>query len=122
MVRDSMEIADDVAEDERCRVPIRYYSVTHSREETITSCEGDLIVICNVLADYADMLDELLRADRDRLGFCGALQYERMRDRCRKRAGRTEKADAGIGEDALVLSARRRAGMQQKAEQPATGQ
>ncbi len=144
MVRDSMEIADDVAEDERCRVPIRYYSVTHSREETITSCEGDLIVICNVLADYADMLDELLRADRDRLGFCGALQYERMRDRCRKitaglqektgydrdaaiekcrkRAGRIEKADAGIGEDALVLSARRRAGMQQKAEQPATGQ
>ena len=23
MVRDSMEIADDVAEDERCRVPVR---------------------------------------------------------------------------------------------------
>ena len=144
MVKDSVDIAEDVAADEYGRVPIRYYSVTHSQEETITSCEGDLIVICNVLADYADMLDEFLQTDRERLGFCGALQYERMRDRCRKisaglqektgydrdaaiekcrkRAGRNPKADAGIGEDALVLSARRRAGAQQKAEQPATGQ
>ena len=70
------------------------------------------------------------------------MQYERMRDRCRKitaglqekigydrdaaiekcrkRAARTPKADAGIGEDALVLSARRRAGVQQNAGQPAT--
>ena len=144
MVKDSVDIAEDVAADECGRVPIRYYSVTHSREETITSCEGDLIVICNVLADYADLLDEFLQTDRESLGFCGALQYERMRDRCRKitaglqektgydrdaaiekcrkRAGRNLKADAGIGEDALVLSARRRAGAQQKAEQPATGQ
>lgn len=133
MVNDSVEIAEDAAEDERDRVRIRYYSVTHSREETITSCEGDLIVICNVLADYADMLDEFLQTDRERLGFCGALQYERMRDRCRKittdlqektgydRAAAIEKCrkragrNAGIGEDALVLSARRRAGAQQPA-------
>ena len=45
MVNDSVEIAEDAADDERDRVRIRYYSVTHSREETITSCEGDLIVI-----------------------------------------------------------------------------
>lgn len=137
MVEDSIQIAEDVEEDERRKVPIRYYSVTHSREETITSCEGDLTVICNVLADYADMLDEFLQNDRERLGFCGVMQYERMRDRCRKitaglqektgydrdaaiekcrrKAGRKPKADTGIGEDALVLSARRRA--QQKTEQ-----
>ena len=140
MVEDSIQIAEDVEEDERRKVPIRYYSVTHSREETITSCEGDLTVICNVLADYADMLDEFLQNDRERLGFCGVMQYERMRDRCRKitadlqekicydraaaiekcrkRTGRKPKADAGIGEDALVLSARRRA--QQKTEQQPT--
>ena len=110
----------------------------------VASCQGDLTVICNVLADYADMLDEFLQTDREGLGFCGALQYERMRDRCRKitadlqekicydraaaiekcrkRAGRKPKADAGIGEDALVLSARRRAGAQQKTEQPAAEQ
>ena len=139
MVMDSVEILEDVIEDELRRVTIRYYSVAHSREETITSCEGDLIVICNVLADYADLLDEFLNdeKERERLGFCAVMQYERMRNRCRKitaglqektgydraaaiekcrkRAGRKPKADAGIGEDALVLSARRRA--QQKTEQ-----
>lgn len=139
MVIDSVEILEDVIEDELRWVAIRYYSVTHSREETITSCEGDLIVVCNVLADYADLLDEFLsdEKERERLGFCAVMQYERMRDRCRKitadlqekicydraaaiekcrkRTGRKPKADAGIGEDALVLSARRRA--QQKTEQ-----
>ncbi|MFG6320268.1 MAG: hypothetical protein K1W41_01615 [Lachnospiraceae bacterium] len=141
MVSDSVGIMEDVADDEQCGVSIRYYSVTHNREETITSCEGDLIVICNVLADYADLLDGFLQTDRERLGFCGAMQYERMRDRCRKiteglqekigydrnaaiekcrrKAGRKQGADAGIGEDALVLSARRRAGAPQKTVQPA---
>lgn len=75
MVRDSVEIAEDVAADERSKISIRYYSVTYGREETIISCEGDLIVICNVLVDYADMLDEFLQADRERLGLCGALQW-----------------------------------------------
>lgn len=139
MVEDSAGILKDIFDDEQQRVSIRYYSMTHSREETITSCEGDLIVICNVLADYADLLDEFLQTDRERLGFCAVTQYERMRDRCwkitnglqektgydrdaaiekcRRRAGRKPKVDAGIGEDALVLSARRRAGEQQKTEQ-----
>lgn len=141
MVEDSVKILEDVADDERRRVSIRYYSMTRSREETITSCEGDLVVICNVLADYADLLDEFLKNDRERLGFCTVMQYERMRDRCRKitaglqgktgydrdaaiekcrrKAGRNPKADAGIGEDALVLSARRRAEAKQKTGQPA---
>ncbi|MEZ3515030.1 MAG: hypothetical protein K1W37_07120 [Lachnospiraceae bacterium] len=120
-------------------VPIHYYDVDRMQEKTIESCQGDLTVICNVLADYADMLDEFLNdeKERERLGFCAVMQYERMRDRCRKitadlqekicydrdaaiekcrrKAGRKPKADTGIGEDALVLSARRRA--QQKTEQ-----
>ena len=145
MVNDSAYILHDVTKDERYRWPIRYYNMTRNREEIITSCEGDLIVICNVLADYADLLDEFLKdeKERERLGFCAVMQYECMRDRCqkitkslqektgydreaaiekcRRRAGRKPKADAGIGEDALVLSARRRAGEQHKTEQqPAT--
>lgn len=143
MVIDSVEILENVIEDELRRVSIRYYSVTHSREETITSCEGDLVVICNALADYADLLDEFLNdeKERERLGFCASMQYERMRDRCwkittglqekigydrdaaigkcRRKAGRKPKAGAGIGEDALVLSARRRAEVRHKTEQPA---
>ncbi len=110
MVMDSVEILEDVIEDELCRVAIRYYSVTHSREETITSCEGDLIVICNVLADYADFLDEFLNdeKERERLGFCAVMQYERMRDRCRKiTAGLQEKT--GYDRDAAIEKCRKRA-------------
>lgn len=93
MVEDSAKILEDVADDERRCVPIRYYNMTHSREEIITSCEGDLIVICNVLADYADLLDEFLKdeKERERLGFCAVMQYERMRDRCRKITGELQK-------------------------------
>ena len=139
MVEDSVKILEDATADEHGHVKIRYYSMERRRDEVITACEGDLIVICNVLADYAELLDEFLRTDRERLGFCAVMQYERMRDRCRKitgglqkktgydrdaaiekcrrRAGRKPKANAGIGEDALVLSARRRTGEQQKTQQ-----
>ena len=137
MVKDSVEIMEQGACSGMAAVPIHYYDVDRMQEKTIESCQGDLTVICNVLADYADMLDELLQTDRERLGFCAVMQYERMRDRCRKitedlqkktgydrvaaiekcrrKAGRKPKADAGIGEDALVLSARRRAGEQKPA-------
>lgn len=118
MVGDSAEILEDILDDERHRVSIRYYSMTHGREETIASCEGDLIVICNVLADYADLLDEFLKdeKERERLGFCTVMQYERMRDRCRKITnGLQEKT--GYDRDAAIEKCRRRAGEQQKTEQ-----
>lgn len=109
MVNDSAYILDDVIEDERYRLPIRYYNMTRSREEIITSCEGDLIVICNVLADYADFLDEFRQTDRERLGFCAVMQYERMRDRCRKITGELQKK-TGYDRDAAIEKCRRRAG------------
>ncbi len=109
MVVDSVEILEDVIKDELRRVAIRYYSVTHSREETITSCEGDLIVICNVLADYADLLDEFLKNDRERLGFCAVMQYERMRDRCRKITEDLQKK-TGYDRVAAIEKCRRKAG------------
>lgn len=139
MVKDSVEIMEQGACSGMAAVPIHYYDVDRLQEKTIESCQGDLTVICNVLADYADMLDELLQADREKLGFCGVMQYERMRDRCRKitaglqekigydraaaiekcrrRAKRSRKADDGIGEDALVLAARRRGAAQEAAQQ-----
>lgn len=139
MVKDSMEIMEQGGCNGTAAVPIHYYDVDRMQERTIESCQGDLTVICNVLADYADMLDELLQADRERLGFCGALQYGHLRDRCRKitmelqekicydraaaiekcrrRAKKSRKADDGIGEDALVLAARRRGAAQEAAQQ-----
>lgn len=40
------------------------------KEEIIISCQGDLATICNVLADYGDMLSEYLEAEKDRMDFC----------------------------------------------------
>ncbi len=139
MVKDSVEIMEQGMCAGTTAVPIHYYDVDRMQERTIESCQGDLTVICNVLADYADMLDELLQADREKFGFCGAMQYERMRDRCRKvtaelqektgydraaaiekcrrRAKRSRKVDDGVGEDALVLAARRRGAAQEAAQQ-----
>lgn len=139
MVKDSSEILEDITNDEQNQVPICYYSVTHSRKETITSCQGDLVVICNVLADYADLLDEFLQNDRDRLEFCAVMQYERLRDRCwkitkelqektgydrntaiekcRRKTGGKPKSDTGIGGDALVLAARYRTAKTKPAEE-----
>ena len=141
MVKDSIGILEQDVCTGTAAVPIHYYDVDRMQERTIESCQGDLTVICNVLSDSADMLDELLQADRERLGFCTAMQYERMRDRCRKvtaglqekigydraaaiekcrrRAKRSRTADDGIGEDALVLVARRRGAAQEAAQQAA---
>ena len=138
MVRESAEILQETIEDEQNLVPVRYYNVERGREETIISCQGDLITICNALADYGDMLNDYLEAEKEHMDFCSALGYERMRDRCRSISGRLQqkigydrqaaiekcrqkqkkapKADQGIGEDALVLMARRTAAAKQKAE------
>lgn len=142
MVRDSVQILEEVSEDELNRVPIRYYHVDRGKEETIESCQGDLITICNALADYADMLNDYLLSDTNRLNHCGIIRYEAMRDKCwriskklqvkigydrdaaiekcRKKALRDSTWDSGVGEDALILSARKAAAEKARADEKAT--
>lgn len=139
MVRESAEILQETEKDEQNSVPVRYYNMERGKEETIISCQGDLVTICNVLADYGDMLNEYLEAEKDRMDFCSVFGYERMRDRCRSISEKLQqkigydrqaaiekcrqkqkkalKADQGIGEDALVLMARHNAAAKQKAEE-----
>ena len=96
MVRESAEILKETMEDEQNLVPVRYYNVERSKEETILSCQGDLIIVCNALADYVDMLNEYLEGEKERLDFCSVFAYERMRDRCRSIS---EKLQIKIGYD-----------------------
>lgn len=139
MVRESAEILQETEKDEQNSVPVCYYNMERRKEETIISCQGDLVTICNVLADYGDMLNEYLEAEKGRMDFCSVFGYERMRDRCRsiseklqqkigydrqaaiekcrQKQKKAPKADQGIGEDALVLMARRNAAAKQKAEE-----
>lgn len=139
MVRESAEILQETEKDEQNSVPVRYYNIECGKEETIISCQGDLVTICNVLADYGDILNEYLEAEKDQMDFCSVFGYEHMRDRCRsiseklqqkigydrqaaiekcrQKQKKAPKADQGIGEDALVLMARRNAAAKQKAEE-----
>ena len=126
MVRDSAQVLEDMNGDEGGQVGLSYYHVERSREEIVTIYQGDLFTICNALSDYADLLDDYLKSEYNRLGPCGVFQYEAMRDKCRKisntlqekigydrnaaiekcrkKAGRGYVSDQGIGEDALILA------------------
>lgn len=135
MVGDSVEIEKEITASETAGIPISYYHMERRKYETIHSCQGDLIVICNILADYRELLSEYLNFDENRLDECGKMQYELYikrclkiqklleselgydRDaaveKCRKKKG---KSYSDVGEDALTLSARQR--NQQKKEAP----
>lgn len=125
MIRDSVEITEDIACDERDKVPVRYYSTKRKQYEEVQSCESDLMIICNVLADYAQLLAEYLKSKPSSLTPCGQHKYEYHRNRCLKiqkyleeqtgysreeameRCRKQKKYERDIGEDAMVLSARK---------------
>lgn len=125
MIKDSVEITEDIRNDEEQKIPIRYFSVSQMKYHTIQSCEGDLIVICNALADYAQLLSEYLESEKERLNLCGQYQYEYHIERCLKiqkfleqeigysrdeailKCMKRKKYNRDIGEEALVLAVRK---------------
>lgn len=123
----STEVTDRVEEAERGNLPIRFYNLQSGCYQGIHSCEGDVIIICNAMADYADILMEFIeQSDYD--GYSKAL-YEVHAKRCRKISETIQtqigynrekaierckikkryygqggdEADNGIGEEALVM-------------------
>ena len=125
MVSESVSILRDVKEDEENMIPIRYYNMKDFQQETIRMCPGDLIVICNALADYAQLLSEYLEVDMGSLDICGRYMYEHQIKRClkietfleekigydrqaalKKCAKRNSPPNQDAGEDALILAAR----------------
>lgn len=133
MTEESIEITDDIRKSEEDGVRIQYYTMD-GREPELYMCPGDLVVICNVLHDYASVLREIVdEAGEDMHGFaqatyeyhikrCKKIQAyieseigystEEAIEKCRKKQG-APKDD--IGEDALVLAMRAR--KKKKAEQ-----
>ncbi|MBD5504573.1 MAG: hypothetical protein HDR09_12825 [Lachnospiraceae bacterium] len=111
-------------------VDVEYYSLTE-KELHFRICPGDLQIVCDVLYDYCNMLDDLITdppesVDQDTIGLWKS-RYEYYLDRinnirmkiesgigysvekafekCRKRK---EKKGDDIGEDALVLAVGKR--------------
>lgn len=127
----SADVTEQIEQAERGNIPIRFYNLKAGCYQGIHSCEGDVIVICNAMADYADLLMEYIRQS-DYEGYQKAF-YEIHAERCRKislklqeqigydRDAAIEKCRAkrkyygqgseddknDVGEDAMVLAMRK---------------
>jgi len=136
MIFDSACITKSVLEDEQNMVPIRYLKLNGKCKE-IRACYGDIIIIINAMADYADLLDEYRRMFPEKLDAFQTATYEYQAGRCRKIQKSLEKQmeydrekaiekckkyhrkqeDNDIGEEALALLARRKASEEKKKEE-----
>lgn len=111
-------------------IKMDFFNVKAFNTETIKTCQGDLFIICNVLADYCDILERKLEED-ERVGLSKAsfeyyidrcrgiykklatqLNYDRDKalEKCLKERAKNRNKDE-VGEDALVLAARGKKGL-----------
>lgn len=124
-MNETIKMTSEIMDAEEQSVRIEYYTLDGKKPE-IFMCPGDLIIICNVLHDYAALLSEISEDDlKDNLtkfqysyhmNRCKKIQMrieealgystEKALVKCRKKQARENTDD--IAEDALVLAAGRR--------------
>lgn len=129
MTKETVDITNEIGKAEEDGVRIEYYTLDGKTPE-IYMCPGDLIIICNVLYDYAKMLGEaaeisigyeqgqysyhIKRCERIRKKIETEMGYstEQAIETCIKKHKYLGQEDLGqendIGEDALVLAMRQR--------------
>lgn len=129
MTAESINITDEIRKAEEEGIRIEYYTLDGKRLE-IRMCPGDLMIICNVLHDYAQMLREAAeisigyeqglylchveRCDKIRQKIEAAMEYstEAAVEKCHKKKkyfGENPFAkQSDVGEDALILAMRQR--------------
>lgn len=78
----SAEMTERVERAEQGNVPLQFYNLKSRCYQGIHTCEGDMIVICNAMADYADIVKEFIRQSNYD-GYQNAF-YEIHAERCRK--------------------------------------
>lgn len=119
----SAEMTERVEQAEQGNVPLQFYNLRSRCYQGIHTCEGDMIVICNAMADYADIIKEFI-SQSDYEGYQKAfyeIHAERCRkislklqeqigydrnaaiERCREKQKNSNKNSDDVGEDALVM-------------------
>ena len=136
MICDTVSMTSEINEDEQNMVPIRYLELDGELKE-IHSCYGDIIIIINAMADYAGLLDDYRMMYPERLNAFQSMTYEYQANRCRKiqksleqqmgydrykaiekcQKRRARQSDDDVGEEALVLLARKNANEERKKEE-----
>lgn len=122
----SAEVTDRIKEAESGNLPIKFYNLKSGCYQGIHSCEGDMIVICNAMADYSDLIMELIKqSDYDEytktfyeihakrckkisLKLQEQIGYDREAaiERCQAKRTCKEK-NSDVGEDAMVMMVKR---------------
>ena len=125
MTAETLQISMDIKNhEEESGVRIEYYTLDGQQPE-IYMCPGDLYIICNVMHDYASLLETLIPEKEGiekatygyHAGRCRKIQQkiesamnynvEQAIKKCRKKQGK-KADDDDVGEDAMVLAIRRR--------------
>ena len=123
MTQDTVTITDEIRNSEEQGIRIEYYTLDGKHPE-LYMCPGDLMLICNVLHDYASLLEEWIEHCPEEVS---KFIYEYHANRCRKIQTKIEnemgyntaaaivkcqkrrnRKSEDIGEDALVLAAKYR--------------
>lgn len=78
----SAEMTEQVEQAEQGNIPLQFYNLKSQCYQGIHTCEGDMVVICNTLADYVDLMMEFIRQS-DYEGYQKAF-YEVHARRCQK--------------------------------------
>ena len=130
MTEETLQMSMDIKKQEENGIRIEYYTLDGRRPE-IYMCPGDLVIICNVMHDYATLLESLVPEKEGyeqamyeyHAGRCRKIQHkiedamnysvEQAIAKCQKKKGK--KNDDDIGEDAMVLAARMRRKKPEKA-------
>lgn len=100
VVTDLRELVEIEPKDNK-DVTIQYHALNgkHFEETAITSCSGDLIIICNALLDYSDILDRYRESEK--LTGLTEATYDYQAKRCRKIAASLS-AKIGYDRDAAI--------------------
>lgn len=122
----SAEMTERIEQAEQGNIPLQFYNLKSQCYQGIHTCEGDITVMCNAMADYADLIMEFIRQS-DYEGYQKAF-YEVYANRCRKISEKLQEqigysreaaiercrikrgwreSDNDIGEDALVMAVKK---------------
>lgn len=142
----SAMITDEVEKAEAANIPIQFYNLKSQCYQGIHVSEGDVYVIINAMADYADILMESIALSGGKLGYKEAFcevhanrcrkismqlqeqvgyNREEAIEKCRKNHryyGGNEKEDSGdVGEEAMYLALKLRREKAENAEKGSAG-
>ncbi len=138
----SAGVTEEIDRAEEGNIPVRFYNLKSGCYQGFHTCEGDVLVTINALADYADIIMEFI-AQSDYGGYRNAF-YELHAERCRKISKKLQEqigydrdaaidrcrekkkyfgknSDNDVGEDALVMAVKK-SREKQKKERDSNGQ